>query len=397
MQKNIVLCSDGTDNTFHEKTTNVSRMVYYLDLSDHQRQMVVYDNGVGTSTKRISKADLNRSVGAEDPHAFQYIEANSSLSSGLPARLRGLAFGYGLKENVKELYLELCNRYRPGDRVFLFGFSRGAFTVRALAGLLYRCQLPVAEPETFDARFSEAWKLFSLKNEDKAATAKFRDTQRPCPIHFLGLWDTVKSYGGIRPIALPHLRHNPIVLHVRHAVALDEERPWFKPTTWGRLDMDQRGAMTKLSQQDRKLVDAQDIKEVWFAGCHSDVGGDAADNPSARIALRWMLGEAAQIDNGVLLNPAGIKLLGEQDPAPLIHQSHSLAWRIVEQIPRLEIDNSGVYPRKKMAWGSSGKRNPCDVQRNQKVYLHPTAAEYSQAIPCAKLLIPGMSPVDESG
>jgi uncharacterized protein (DUF2235 family) len=100
-------------------------------------------------------------------------------------------------------------------------------------------------------------------------------------IYFLGLWDTVKSYGGIRPIVLPHLRHNPCVKIVRHALALDERRAWFDATTWGQLDSDTKGAALRLentlSVADMEALKTQDIEKVWFRGCHSDVGGGDAE------------------------------------------------------------------------------------------------------------------------
>jgi hypothetical protein len=281
------------------------------------------------------------------------------------------------------MYKALSDLYAgPGDRIFLFGFSRGAFTVRALAGLLYRCRLPHSGSADFDARFERGWELFTPIMEDEAATRPFRETQRPCRIHFLGVWDTVKSYGGLEPIALPHLRHNPIVGNVRHALALHERRAWFKPTTWGRLDLDVRGAMTRLKKEDLPLYREQSIDEVWFAGCHSDVGGGDREEGTARIALRWMLGEAVNVDGGVRLNDEGRSLLGTADPAgpPQIHESQGAGWRMAEQLPRREIDNWGEYPVKKLAWGSSGKRDPDKLRRNGTVYLHATAAN-SHSVP----------------
>jgi uncharacterized protein (DUF2235 family) len=131
--------------------------------------------------------------------------------------------GVGLDTNVAQLYETLAQLYEPGDRVFLFGFSRGAFTVRALAGLTWRYGLPASQI-TADAktRFAEAWPLFKdeFPDEDGAKARRalqFRVGygQPACPIHFLGLWDTVKSYGGLKPVMLPHLRHNPSVATVR--------------------------------------------------------------------------------------------------------------------------------------------------------------------------------------
>ncbi|MFJ8787303.1 T6SS phospholipase effector Tle1-like catalytic domain-containing protein [Streptomyces sp. NPDC102476] len=153
-----------------------------------------------------------------------------------------MLFGYGLTGGVRTMYRELSDLYKaPDDRVFLFGFSRGAFTVRALAGLLYRCGLPPAGCGDLDARFAHAWSLYkphSPADDQKAEIERLQETNRTCGIHFIGLWDTVKSYGGINPVSLPHLRHNPIVRHVRHALALHERRAWFQPTTWGQLDLD---------------------------------------------------------------------------------------------------------------------------------------------------------------
>lgn len=263
--------------------------------------------------------------------------------------------------------------------MFLFGFSRGAFTVRALAGLLHRCQLPPREIADFDTRFKRAWELYEPMLEDETATAQFRESQRSCPIHFLGIWDTVKSYGGLSPVMLPHLRHNPIVKYVRHALALHEHRAWFQPTTWGLLDIDEEGAMTRLKKDDRPLYEKQDIDEVWFVGCHSDIGGGDKEKDTARIALRWMLGEAVNVDRGVRLNDEGKVLLKTGDPPgpPEIHESWNLRWRAVEQVPRKEIDNSGTYPIKKWARGSNGKREPAKLLHrcDGKVFLHTTVAD----------------------
>ena len=129
--------------------------------------------------------------------------------------------------------------------------------------------------------------------------------------------------------------------------------------------------MTRLKPEDRPLFDAQDIAEVWFVGCHSDVGGGAREETTARIALRWMLGEALHADPGVQLNPAGEALLATDDPpGPQIHQSWNRSWRLVEAMPRKEIDNSGVYPIKKAARGSDGQRAPQMLRRDKKVLLH---------------------------
>ncbi|MET8630714.1 DUF2235 domain-containing protein [Kitasatospora sp. NPDC004669] len=184
---------------------------------------------------------------------------------------------------------------------------------------------------------------------------------------------------GLDPIALPHLRHNPIVRNVRHALALNECRAWFKPTTWGWLDLDSQGAMTRL-KDDRPLYKEQDIDEVWFSECHTDVGGGGGSvDITTRIALRWMLSEAVNVDGGVRLNGKERDLFGEADPVdpPQVYKSQRAqraAWRVVEQLPRKEIDNSKQWPIKKWARGSDGQRDPNGLTRGGKVYLHATAA-----------------------
>jgi len=373
MGKNIVICSDGTGNTFEDRITNVTRLVQHLDLDHPDQQVVCYDQGVGTAALR--KEAVTR-ITASPEHGTALCILPGPAAERFPpsawvSRGRGLLFGFGLKENVRQMYRKLAQQYEgPDDRVFLFGFSRGAFTVRALAGLLYRCHLPSRGQEDIDERFERAWRLFQpMVVADMDAVLAMRNAHRPCPVHFMGIWDTVKSYGGLIPVILPHLRHNPDVLHVRHALALDERRAWFKPTTWGQLDMDREEAMTRLDPRDGPSYQAQDISEVWFTGCHSDVGG-------GDLALRWMLGEAASVQPPVLLGEAGLSLLRTADPAVThkINPSWTFGWRMVEKIPRREIDNSAVYPKK--VWGSDGVRHPEVSRRHGCVTVHASVGNH---------------------
>lgn len=377
--RNIVICSDGTGNTFDESVSNVTRLIKHIELDE--RQLAVYDQGIGTNSRRLAAVDEYRNS-LRDSRALTRLPGPPSDYISL---LLGLAFGYGLKANIKEIYQELSARYRgPADRVFLFGFSRGAFTVRALAGLIYRCGLPRPDVEDFDSCFDEAWRLYQphLKDDPpgdaaRAAAGRFRSTwgQRgDCEIHFLGIWDTVKSYGGLNPVSLPHLRHNPIVRHVRHALALDESRSWFTPTTWGQLDLDKNGAGTRLDENDRERYRTQFIKEVWFRGCHSDVGGGDVEECTARIPLRWMLAEAVRLD--LRPNALGNQLLDQADSIelPEIHESNNSAWRATDLVPRLEIDNSGKWPVKKWKIGRTGRRDPRRLARNNAISFHESVS-----------------------
>lgn len=374
MSRSIVICSDGTGNTFDGRITNVTRLVQHLALDRPDRQVVRYDQGVGTTARREREvASLTET--RDEARGLGYLPAPTAGRFPPIAwvnRARGLGFGYGLKENVGQLYRELARLYEgPDDRVFLFGFSRGAFTVRALAGLLHRCHLPnPSATEDADERFERAWRLFQPMVAEVNAVQALRAEHRPCPVHFLGVWDTVKSYGGLNPVILPHLRHNPDVAHVRHALALDERRAWFKPTTWGQLDSDRDSAMTRLDPRDEPAYREQDILEVWFTGCHSDIGG-------GDLALRWMLGEAVHVGPGLLLTDSGVSLLTRPDPTgpPEIHQSWTRPWRAIEQVPRLEIDNSGVYPVKVAHRGSDGVRDPAISRRQGRLVVHASVGD----------------------
>lgn len=237
--------------------------------------------------------------------------------------------------------------------------------------------MPPGEPELWN-HFERAWRLYQPMDPDVDAVAALRGEHRPSRIHFLGVWDTVKSYGGLNPVVLPHLRHNPDVDHVRHALALDERRAWFKPTTWGQLDSDRNAAMTRLDPAEADSYGRQDISEVWFTGCHSDVGGGLREAGTARVSLRWMLGEAAAVQPGALLNDGGRALLMDADPVtpPVVHQSWTRAWRAVEQVPRMEIDNSGVYPVKVTHRGSDGVRDPQLARRAGRIQLHESVRDH---------------------
>jgi uncharacterized protein (DUF2235 family) len=405
MSKNIVICADGTGNSFGRQVSNVARMIRFLALDSPSRQVVVYDQGIGTDARRwreiVEFRDDPEAEAIVDPEALHVLPGPHE-SWFRPAEwialLRGLAFGYGLKENVSQMYLELAKLHEKDDKVFLFGFSRGAFTVRALAGLIYRCGLPqCGHAADFTRRFGRAWQLFVPMHPLESQTEEFRATNghRDCPIHFLGIWDTVKSYGGLRPIMLPHLRHNPNVAYVRHALSLDERRGWFDATTWGRLDLDRKpdAAWSRLSEPVRHQIEKQDIEEVWFRGCHSDIGGGDREEQSARIALRWMLGEAAQAE--LRLNDNGCRLLEsppERERAE-VHESDTLAWRLIELWPRLTINNSGQWPAMVAAPTGPAVRHPDLPLRNGLVTVHESVDALPGAQSVRRVATKNLQPV----
>ena len=368
MARNIVICSDGTGNTFDDGVSNVTWLVRLLALDDHTKQVVAYDQGIGTNAKRVDDVRaFARTI--PDSDALVILPAPRRIwfsPTGVVARGLGLAFGYGLEANVAEMYEAVSRLYEgPDDRIFLFGFSRGAFTVRALAGLIYRCGVPPRDITDVGTWFAKAWRLYQPHRGWEASVAEFRCRygQRDARIHFMGIWDSVKSYGGLNPMSLPHLRHNPIVRCVRHALSLDEHRSWFNATTWGQLDLDKCGAMTRLKIDGLPSYEKQSIEEVWFRGCHSDIG-------CGPIALRWMLAEAvaARLD----VSDAARAVLAAGDPPPSIEDLDAWYWRAIDQVPRKEIDNSGTWPVKHWVRGRTGVRNPGALRRGGAVYLHNT-------------------------
>lgn len=358
MAKTIVLCCDGTGNTDTGVPSNVKRL-YDLLRFDPQRQIPTYHRGVGTDPRRPGE------------NWFRYHHAH----------LASLCFGEGVSQALVELYATLVAQYESGDRIFLFGFSRGAFTVRALAGLVRVYGLLKREHAgraTDAVRLYEDWEPRIIdERRQRGADPKFPRSEidhtgddRPaidfraaysqdCSIDFLGLWDTVKAYGWLTPRSFPALRHNPGVRIVRHAPALDERRALFQMTGW---------------------ADGHpDTKEVWFAGYYSDVGGGHEDgnSPLSDASLRWMLGEAVKA--GLLLNGAAAAETVRGMEARAREASgarHKSLWLrrgfvALDCLPRRELDNADYPPERRwrVLW-PFGARKPGDHPFGTTVYVH---------------------------
>ena len=384
MTRNLIICSDGTGNTFSENVSNVTRLVKALELCAPDRQLVFYDQGLGTNPKLVQAVKDYKSEGGVNRAGLIVLPAPRASKLIPPvARVAGLAFGYGLRDNVAEMYKALAESYRDEtDRVFLFGFSRGAFTVRVLAGLIYRCGLPPRElahdRAAFDECFAEAYRVYEPHAEDCSRTEEFRKRYkvRDIEIQLLGIWDTVKSYGGIWPQSLPHLRHNPIVLRVRHALALNERRSWFVPTSWGGIDIDKPNAESV--KPDARYA-KQQVKELWFPGAHSDVGGGDREADTSIIPFRWMLREAQPL--GIILTDAGRSELLVSDPprSPQIHESLTWGWRLTEYFPRWELDNSRRPPKRLFKSWSTGRRHPDKFRRGKEPLLYQSSKHGPEA------------------
>lgn len=283
MAKKIILLSDGTGNSAAKVwRTNVWRMFQAIDLKG-DKQIAAYDDGVGTS-------------------------------SFLPLAILGGAFGVGLKRNVIELYKFLCRNHQQGDQIYGFGFSRGAFTIRVLIGLVLNQGLVKFTDEAdlhskakmaYRAYRHERYSPWNLQYPFRLIAVlydrylrQYRAKQRPIDeIEFLGLWDTVAAYGlpvvemtrgvdkWLWPLELPDQGFKD-VKKARHALAIDEERQTFFPVLWNETNQNTKPSGASRSTRDEQLL------QVWFSGVHSNVGGGYPDDAMANVSLAWMLAEA---------------------------------------------------------------------------------------------------------
>lgn len=285
--KNIVICCDGTGNKFGASNSNVVRL--YTCLVVNEEQVAYYHPGVGTMG---------------DPRQTSWVGKQVS-------QIAGLACGVGFRDNIADAYQFLMEKYSDGDRIFLFGFSRGAYTIRALAGALYMYGLLCPGNEghlpyllqMFSTESRRAYRKTGTKQLQVDSTSEaFRETfSRAVPIHFIGLWDTVSSIGWIYdPVKLLYDGQNPIMRKGRHAVSVDERRCFFQANLWGPpLPPNETRLLEHCAAGEGRF---QDILQVWFAGVHSDVGGSYAQSESgpAIDAFKWILEEAES--DGLTIN-----------------------------------------------------------------------------------------------
>jgi hypothetical protein len=274
--KNVILLSDGTGNAADQVwKSNAWRVFESLDLRG-DGQIAVYDDGVGTSSFK-------------------------------PLAVLGGAFGWGLKRNVLDIYKFLCVNYKLGDKIYGFGFSRGAFTMRVVIGLVLNQGLVQGstEAEIYD-QAKMAYRAYRaerfhtvllvetifrvLRNIILFLLGQRYDKTKNMSIEqveFLGLWDTVAAYGlpvdemargvsqWLLPLELPDRSFNPKIRRACHALSLDDERTTFHPVLWN-----------------EKSAPVDQLCQAWFAGVHSNVGGGYPDDSLAHIPLYWIMKEA---------------------------------------------------------------------------------------------------------
>ena len=330
MSKTIVILLDGTSNAITDKRTNVLRL--YGCLRKSADQVVYYDPGVGT-------------IGAQGVWSRRAQEA---------VELWGMATGMGIDDNVKEAYRFLMETYDDGkasgqgrDRICIFGFSRGAYTARMLAGFIHAVGL--LQQRNLNL-LDHAWRAYKRigEAEREADFAEVRlyerilDPDRP-PIHLLGLFDTVSSVIEPGPGIVPRLRHhaftvrNPSVAHVRHAVALDERRRMFEPLLWP------EGNEHRPHRFQPGSAVPQDVREVWFTGSHCDVGGGWPEAAAglAKIPLLWMIDETKALGLDYVTQTVNRLVRGAHEGQPYvapdafapINESMTAGWKVLEYLP----------------------------------------------------------------
>lgn len=292
MGKRIAFCADGTwDNS--GKNTNVYQI--FKAMRTTAEQVPYYDDGVG--------------------------------ANGLPLeKFTGGAFGTGLFQKIKDGYTKIAQVYEQGDEVFLFGFSRGAYTARCLAGMIAICGLPTANftNEVVETAFQ------AYRNKDQRATL-LAQLNKTCnlfnaKLSMVGVWDTVGSlgipaiFGGVSPLVYGFLDTSlhPNVLHAYHALAIDERRAEFPATLW------------------TTAAPGQTLEQVWFSGVHSDIGGSYPDDPDGTalsdLTLGWMMDKAAAL--GMEFDPAvAANFALPMDPKHALDAKHE-SWNLLWAFPK---------------------------------------------------------------
>jgi uncharacterized protein (DUF2235 family) len=311
--RNLVLCLDGTGYQYAAVNTNVVKLYAMLD-RERSDQLAYYQPGIGTLAP----------PGVWDRSKRWLIKHLD------------LAIGWLLEEHVTCAYRYVMRYYQEGDKIFIFGFSRGAYTARAVAAMIYKVGLLTQGNEEL---LSFAWDTFRYGREREVYEGFRRTFSRRVGVHFLGLWDTVSSIGWAwNPQHFQFTANNPGVGIVRHAVALDERRATLVQNLWGEEP-------------------PTDVVQVWFPGVHCDIGGGYPEPESglSKITLRWMVEHAEAA--GVVFNAATRSaMLPEHDTGPYVapsvnappHESLSGLWWILEYVPKRINDPAAGYARRWM-------------------------------------------------
>lgn len=271
--KRIITCSDGTWNKPGKK-----------------------DRGQEVKTNVVKMYDCICSTGANDIKQVKIYDEGVGTGYTWKDRVLGGATGSGIDKNIKDIYEFIMLNYEVGDELYLFGFSRGAYTARSIGGFIRNCGILKRENIHL---VDKAYLLYRDRNDytypDSDLMKSFRANycvEDITPIHFMGVWDTVGALGVPLPwyrianmnrYKFHDVKLSSFVKHAYHALAIDEKRSLFSPTLWER-------SKTVLETEDHP----QKLEQRWFAGVHSNVGGGYADCYLSNICLKWLMDKAAE-------------------------------------------------------------------------------------------------------
>ena len=364
--RQLVLLCDGKNNnlTGRHADTHVVLLAELLRLFPAEHRLVYYDPGVGNPAQLPGTTVMDKLHRALD-------------------RVDGLAFGRGLFDNVAEGYRFLMQHWRPGDEIYVFGFSRGAFTARSIAGLVNAFGIIDKHQDTLVASLvSTYFAKTSLQRTDITAQAARLFGQGLTPeawpvVHFVGVWDTVASVGlppfGLKITARPNLDGKHF-RHVRQALALDEQRAQFLPRAYEQDD----GSF--------RMHDGStgDIQQCWFRGSHCDVGGgnQYPFSELSRAPFAWLVTEAIR---------CGLRV-----PLPVEHPGPITEADLFAVMPQLDPPtplrgaariNSQTHATPLWALTGLTVRNTAaalldgEPSRRVRMHAHPSVAEWRHAFP----------------
>jgi hypothetical protein len=321
--KKIIICLDGTwnDNRAVSTLTNVAKLHHAIASSDA--------NGV----QQIS----------------HYVEGIASTAGETVHFLKG-AVGFGVGDRIRKAYEQLAADYEPGDEIYLFGFSRGAFEARSLGGLITLCGVAKSVK---DFAFGKAWSLYRTRatRRNEASLAEVRAASHyPARIKCVGVWDTVGNIGN------PFISSGPIGRMFKfhdtrlsdaidvglHALSIDEIRGPFRPALW---------ALPK----SQALAAHQHVEQVWFAGTHCNVGGGFRETGLSDIALLWMA-ERATATTGLAFDMAELARSTRPDPLGAQHVSATgsiFRWsRLFPFVRLVKQALEGISPLRRTLFGA---------------------------------------------
>jgi len=367
-----VFCFDGSWNLINEGSlTNVA-----LTAAAISRSYTVEDGDEDLKARGLE-------VGTKIPQIVHYDEG---VGTNRKDKYGGGMFGKGLFANVKEAYLFLCLNYEPGDELYMFGFSRGAYTARSFAGLIGNCGIMRSE---HIEKVIHAAELYKARAKAKSETEKqtlqdrlFTHIQRygqpittgqaeaawkssrtdlkshahqPVDIRYIGLWDTVKSIlsakkllGIFDPSIEFHDEDIPETAFAgRHAVALDEHRKTFDYTPWRNINDANRRVFRTLgvdgTEEDYLLSENRLFQEVWFPGSHGAVGGGGERRGLSDNALLWVLEGARQ--QGLTLNTDAESKVFKLQPTPIAYVDNTKEDGVMEQYAEARKALPGAFTR----------------------------------------------------